>query len=295
MYLSLFTLLALSTLAADPHLEANPLYRELREKGIAVSAEQRVPLPEPTFPDGISGAALRARLEALPGRHVPVDELLRNSIVAGLVVHFRDIETKDKKLPVHGCDVWFAAYGDLEPLTKQDFMDDLMRSQQKDARIHVLTAAELAERKIVVAAGPDKPERQDRYAHTVFPLLDRVQIAATSRTVMSRTADSLLFATALDPRFADDKEFPNRWRPMKKLPGNRVEYGPPHPYEGAAAYLKVTRLSDPKGALLVEYHLVFVEPQEWFGGANLLRSKLPVLIQTQVRAFREKLAQAAQK
>ena len=146
-----------------------------------------------------------------------------------------------------------------------------------------------------MAAGADKPEQQDRYVYTVFPLLDRVQLAAASRTVMSRTADSLIFATSLDSRFADDKEFPNRWRSMKKLPGNRIELGPPQPYDGAAAYMKVTRLADPKGALLVEYHLVFVEPQDWFGGANLLRSKLPVLIQTQVRAFRKQLAQAEQR
>ena len=46
----------LSTLGADPHVEANPLYGELREKGIAVSTEQRVPLPEPTIADGIDGA-----------------------------------------------------------------------------------------------------------------------------------------------------------------------------------------------------------------------------------------------
>jgi hypothetical protein len=275
-------------------LEANPLYRELREKGIAVSADQRVPLPEPTIADGLDGPTLRAKLTAIPGRHVPVEEVLRNSIVAGTIVGFRDVESKDTKLPVHGCDVWFVAYGELEPLVKQDFMDDLMRSQQKDAKLRVLGPAELTERKIA-AAGGENAALQERYTHTVFPLLDRVQLAAASRTVMSRTADSLVFATALDSRFADDKEFPNRWRSMKKLPGGKTELGPPQPYDGAAAYLKVTRLADPKGALLVEYHLVFVEPQDWFGGANLLRSKLPVLIQTQVREFRKKLAQAGEK
>jgi hypothetical protein len=292
MNLSLLTVVVVSALGADPHMEANPLFRELREKGIAVSADERVPLPEPTIADGIDGPTLRTKLTALPGRHAPVEELLRNSIVSGLVVSFRDIESKNAKLPVHGCDVWFVAYGELEPLTKQDFMDDLMRSQQKDAKIHVLSPAELTDRKITVAAGGEKAAPQDRYVHTVFPLLDRVQLAAASHTVMSRTADSLVFATSLDSRFADDKEFPNRWRSMKKLPGNKTELGPPQPYDGAAAYLKVTRLADPKGALLVEYHLVFVEPQDWFGGANLMRSKLPVLIQTQVREFRKKLAAA---
>jgi hypothetical protein len=295
MNLSLLTVVVFSALGADPHLEANALYRELREKGIAVSAEQRVPLPEPTIADGLDGPALRAKLTAIPGRHIPVEELLRNSIVAGLVVSFRDIESQNPKLPVHGCDVWFVAYGELEPLVKPEFMDDLMRSQQKDAKIHVLSPAELGDRKIVVAATAEKTEQPERYVNSAFPVLDRVQLSATSRTLMSRTADSLVFATVLDSRFTGDKDFPNRWRSMKKLPGNKTELGPPQPYDGSAAYLKVTRLADPKGALLVEYHLVFVEPQEWFGGANLLRSKLPVLIQTQVRAFRKQLAAASEK
>ena len=169
-------------------------------------------------------------------------------------------------------------------------MDDLMRSQQKDAEVRVLGSGRTDRiARSRGRPGPRKPQLPDRYVYTVFPLLDRVQLAAALCTVMSRTADSLIFATALDSRFAADKEFPNRWRSLKKLPGNKSERGPPRPYEGAAAYLKVTRLSDPKGAFLVEYHLVFVEPQDWFGGANLLRSKLPVLIQTQVRAFRKQL------
>ena len=96
MNLSLLTFVVLSTLGADPHVEANPLYRELREKGIAVSADQRVPLPEPTIADGIDGPTLRAKLTAIPGRHTPVEELLRNSIVSGLVVSFRDVEAKDR-------------------------------------------------------------------------------------------------------------------------------------------------------------------------------------------------------
>jgi hypothetical protein len=56
--------------------------------------------------------------------------------------------------------------------------------------------------------------------------------------------------------------------------------------------VKVTRLVEPAGALFVEYHLVFVEPRAWFGGANLLRSKVPILAQSEVRAFRRELARA---
>ena len=51
-------------------------------------------------------------------------------------------------------------------------------------------------------------------------------------------------------------------------------------------------LAEPKGALFVEGHVVFAEPVKWFDGANLLRSKLPPVIQGQVRSFRRELAKS---
>ena len=55
-------------------------------------------------------------------------------------------------------------------------------------------------------------------------------------------------------------------------------------------YMKASRLAQPSGAVLVEYHLVFEEPQGWFGGSNLLRSKLPLVCQDGVRKFRRRMA-----
>ena len=43
---------------------------------------RRVPLPPPALADGLSAAAQQAALEALPGRTVPVEELVRASVVA---------------------------------------------------------------------------------------------------------------------------------------------------------------------------------------------------------------------
>ena len=51
----------------------------------------------------------------------------------------------------------------------------------------------------------------------------------------------------------------------------------------------MTELIEPQGALFVEYHLVFDEPKAWFGGANLLRSKLPLMVQDNIRKFRREL------
>jgi hypothetical protein len=42
--------------------------------------------------------------------------------------------------------------------------------------------------------------------------------------------------------------------------------------------------------LLIEVHMVFAEPKGWFEGRNLLRSKLPPVMQDSVRKFRRQLA-----
>jgi hypothetical protein len=55
--------------------------------------------------------------------------------------------------------------------------------------------------------------------------------------------------------------------------------------------VKITRLAEPAGSLFVEYHVAFAEPQGWFQGANLLRSKLPIAAQDSVRKFRRTLAE----
>jgi hypothetical protein len=50
--------------------------------------------------------------------------------------------------------------------------------------------------------------------------------------------------------------------------------------------MKLTRLREPAGAVFVEGHVIFAEPKGWFDGENVLRSKLPLGVQNQVRALR---------
>jgi len=51
-------------------------------------------------------------------------------------------------------------------------------------------------------------------------------------------------------------------------------------------------MAEPAGALFVEQHIVFAEPTGWFGGAKLLRSKLPPVVQYAVRTTRQEWAKA---
>ena len=48
--------------------------------------------------------------------------------------------------------------------------------------------------------------------------------------------------------------------------------------------------ADPKIAI-VEVHFAFAEPRAWFGGAPILRSKIALVAQDQIRRLRRELAE----
>ena len=123
----------------------------------------------------------------------------------------------------------------------------------------------------------------------MFIVLERVELRAALQTIVTRQPDSLLAATRVDPRFATDTDFPNQWRKISLDEEGQRKLGPSHPYPGAGGYLKITRLHEPKDALFVEYHLVYTEPKGWFSGADPLTTKVPAIIQSEVRTFRQEL------
>ena len=123
--------------------------------------------------------------------------------------------------------------------------------------------------------------------------MDRVRLSVTTHTVHSHNDQSTVFAGEIDQRFAADAAFPNQWRAVEITPqGGKV--GPPEPYQLSASYWKATQLSQPARAILIEYHSVFEQPVGWFGGRDLLRSKMPMAVQNEVRTFRRKLKKATE-
>jgi hypothetical protein len=263
---------------ADAHLRANVVFKELTEKGIAVSDKLALKLPAPTMADGLDKAAQAKVLKALAGDDYPLDELLRASVVAPQIVKFRDLETTDDGRG-RGVDLWFVAYGNLDLLTSKN----LQGLGGGKGKVIQLADADLAKRGIKVKADASLEEA---YIHGVGALLDRVQVSTTSHAIVSRTKDSVVLASRLDPRFAKDAEFPNLWRSIT-LKDNKEMLGDPQPYDSAAMYVKLTRLHEPPGAIFIEAHQVFVEPKKWFDAPNMLKSKLPIVIQSEVRAFRK--------
>jgi hypothetical protein len=278
-------LLLLFTAAPPDHERANPIYRELRQTGVAVSAAEHVRLPAPTMADGLSAEAQEAVLKTVVGEDYALEEFLRRSPVAPFRLQIRDATPSSSKAPSRIVDVAFVAHGDLKTVASKEFLDRVLELNREGGKVRALTSEELSRRRISISSTAD----HESFAAIDFALLDRVQIRGVGHSFWGEGPGSLVAASVLDSRFRDDADYPNQWRPILKERDGPKELGKAEAYDSAGYYVKVTRLELPKGALFVEAHMVFAEPRGWFGGANLLRSKLPPVIQSQVRSFRREL------
>jgi hypothetical protein len=126
------------------------------------------------------------------------------------------------------------------------------------------------------------------FVHLKSRLLDRVEIQATNVTVATRSEDSLVIAGRTDPAFDQAGPLANRWRTLAQ----EGQSGADQLYEGGVSYAKISRLRQPEGALLVEFHGAFIEPDAWFSGAPILRSKFAPVAQDQIRRLRRELLKA---
>lgn len=290
---SLMLIFCCLTPGADPGPRENLVLKELVEAGIAMPEGGAVKLPPPSMPDGLDAKQQHDAIAKLPGIRHSVAELTRKSAVAPFELQkTRSTAAGKGDAGVWRVDAWFVVYADLEEVAQEDFLKRWSKlGGGKDengdlSRAGKLSEEEVAGRKLLDGDGEHKDEY---FLYSTFELFDKVQLSATRHAMISRSDESLLVAAQVDSRFADDADYPNEWRPMKRDELGKIEVGKPLPYEGAGFYAKVTRLKEPAGALFIEYHQAFHEPKAWFSGANLLGSKIPILAQDSVRDFRRKV------
>jgi hypothetical protein len=251
-----------------------------------LAEEMKEPLPPPLMADGLDAAGQREVLEKVVGKRFTVRDFTAKFGTAPHVYTIRKIaNARDDSPRVLGVDASFIAYGGLDTIASRDFLEGLHK-KSKDRQIHMLTAEELDKRKLTVESSQ---RREERYSHGVFIVLERVELRAALHTIVTRQPDSLLATTRIDPRFDKDPDFPNQWRKITVDDEGQRTLGPAHPYPGLGGYLKITRLHEPKGVLFIEYHLIYTEPKGWFNGADPLTPKLPAIIQSEVRTFRQEL------
>jgi hypothetical protein len=276
-----------SSLAAEGEA-ANPLFDEQVRKGITLPEGPTVKLPAPIIPPGPPPANLTDLLDQAAGSR-PVDLFLRRSLNAPFSLTIRSVERKKDDRCAQEIDLKFVAYGKLEAVLDSDFLTQFLSGKQKKGgsgeQNTVLEPADLKERGIRLLNGRS---RKEQYSTITMSLLNKVQVDGVMRTVRTDSPDFVLSATRMDDRFQNDKQYPNTWRPINVL-DEEEKLGPPRPYTGLAGYVLATKLPEPRGALLIEMHFLLHEPPAWFGERNLLRSKLPGVIQENVRSFRRKL------
>lgn len=273
-------------------LAAGEIYQALLEQGVAVGDQETIKLPPPVLADGLAGPAQRQAIEALLAGRYEWGEFARKSVVSPLLLKIDDGEPAAGQVS-RRVDLYFIAYGELELLRDDEKLQEHLNlasagDVEADGRkMKVLSADELKARGLPTAQGIGDP----RWVAIEATLLGKVQLNLTTRNEKVESETSLVLASVLDPKFASDAEYPNAWRSITIDDAGRRQIGPSRPYPGLGSYVKATRLAEPKGAVFVEYHLVYAEPEGWFHGANLLRSKLPIVAQDVVRKLRRKMGE----
>jgi hypothetical protein len=275
-----------AVLAEEPN---NPLFDDLLTKGVPVPGGPTVKLPAPLFQPGPAPADYKEKLEKAAGR-LPTELFLKRTINAPYSLKINSVDKAGNERCAQMIDLTFVAYGKLDAVLETDLIKQFLGGKAKSGDsgegATPLTSEELAARHIRTVGGRGLKEQ---YGKMALPLLEKVRIEGVMRTVRTNSPNAIVSATRMDDRFKNDKEYPNIWRHITV--GEEEKLGPPHPYGGMAGYVVVTRLPEPKDALLVEMHYLLPEPPAWFDGRNLLRSKMPVVIQDNVRSFRRKLTQ----
>jgi hypothetical protein len=270
----------------EPPHAGNALFPTLLSEGITIEGT-KLTFPNPVLHDGQSAGAQRAALKVVAGSEGRLDDLLRDSVAAPFVLKIHDEKGSERTL-IRRADLWFVVRADLDAIDPPEIARRASEDKPVEAgnmrfASRCLGADDLKARGI-------EPGQREWFAHLTGRLLDRIHVETTDRAVASRSDESWVIASRTDPRFDRDERSPNRWWPIEQN-GNRESPGPAHPYAGGASYVKVSRLRVEPRALLVEAHFAFAEPRAWFNSAPILRSKMGLIAQDQIRRLRRELAE----
>jgi hypothetical protein len=276
-----------------PHA-ANDVYQSLLKNGVTLSGAH-VAFPAPLLSDGDTPEAERAALLKLAGSQSAVQELLRNAVTAPQILKLRDEKAPDGTL-IRAGSVWFAVHAGLDAIHPEDLGDRGAEAKPVEAGNMRFTSKLLDDEALKKRGITRSDPKLEWYTHVVGDLLDRIHVEATDHIRATKSDRSWVFASRTDPRFDDDKEFPNQWTTLGRggQPQAKESAGPKR-FPGGASTTKISQLQSQPGVLLVEGHFAFAEPRAWFDGAPILRSKISLVAQDQIRRLRRELAERRNK
>jgi hypothetical protein len=298
--LSLISLILFSVPGADPpqvepaHAR-NPIYIQVLNQGLEFEG-RTVTLPLPRLSDGQDATAQRTALQEVAGETRAVEDLLRNSVTAPYLIKVRDLKTASAT--IRFVDLWFVVYADI---ARVDPAQQAARTDGKEVEAgNMVFQSRLLKPDDLRAAGiqpvDQASSRNTWYAHIQGRLLDRIGFDVTNHVVASQSGESIVIAARTDPAFDKAKPNANGWESLASTAEAAGKaQGTGKPYSGGHSYTKISRLAFKPEALLVEMHAAFVEPNEWFQGAPILRSKFSVIAQDQIRSLRRELVRKREK
>ncbi len=273
----------------EPPHDQNPVFTKVLNQGLEAGG-QTIRLAPPRLVDGQAADVQRAALKELAGSDRALEELLRDSVTAPFIIKVHDVKTTGAT--VRQADIWFAVHGDLK---KVDPAQEAARTDQKEVEVanmwfqtRLLNAKEIRAGGITPA--DTGAEKNAWYAHIHAKLLDRIDFEVTNHVVASESLESVVLASATDPSFANAGSLSNGWKSLNAPGASQTDAAARQPYSGGISYAKISRVAFQPTALFVEMRVAFVEPDGWFQGAPILRSKFSVAAQDQIRTLRRELA-----
>jgi hypothetical protein len=292
------TLLLAACLAGQPRIEAaharNTVYSQVLNQGLEVGVE-KISLPPPRLLDGQDADAQRAALREPAGSDQALEEMFRPSVTAPYIIKVRDVKTSGGT--IRAVDLWFVVYADPKQV---DPAREAARTDQKEVEVgNMWFQTRLLKADDLRSAGIEPPpasgsDQKAWYAHIHARLLDRLDFEVTNQVVASQSNESIVVASRTDPAFKKEGPSRNGWKVLAAAGATQSDSSV-KPYPGGISYAKMSRVAFKPGALLVEMHVAFVEPQDWFQGAPILRSKFSVAAQDQIRSLRRELARTQKK
>jgi hypothetical protein len=273
----------------EPAHQQNQVYCEALLSGW-IAGGSTVAFPEPILKDGLSADAQRSALLRLCGSAEALGNLLHDSVTAPFVLKVHD--QKGEHATIRIVDLWFVVRGDLDRLDPVNVAAQTSGKAVEAGNMRFETRIPSDDELRPSKRSSERGQLFSRwFVHVEARLLDRIAVEATNELSATRTGESLVIAARVDHAFDRQGPLANRWQILLQ----QGQSSSAHDYTGGMSYAKISRLRQPEGRLLVEFHGAFSEPEEWFQGAPILRSKFAPVAQDQVRRLRRELLKASTK
>ncbi len=266
------------------------------QEGIRINDAVAVPVSRPVL-EVATTVADRMEIAKKLAPRMPWERFSKDSVLAPVMINTDAIKDDDGKRVAHSIRSTFIVYAPLEDLRNQELMEAVLLNGEDPQSDEITAAGQQVPVHVLESLGITRPQktanddssRGDSYGVVTLPLMNRVQLTGVIWAEKFSGNDHLGVVWKFDDRFAQT-DYACKWQKMTRNQLGEPELGEPVPYVGCGGYIAVYEIDRAANMLLVESRIVMHEPDDWFGGSQFLRSKLPAALQENAWSFRRKIA-----